>query len=151
MPALGEILRRFRFHGVPGAPTSVAVPADRTTELEAELAPVFAALEDAQRAAEDALAASERAAREHRSAAVVEAQWLVADARSGVIAARDAAASVRLAEADVECRRVRAEGRDEARRVAHVSAERIDALVDLVVARVLAWAPSSEDEGGVAP
>jgi hypothetical protein len=39
MTALGEFLRRFRFHGEPGAPAAVGVPADRSGELEAGRGP----------------------------------------------------------------------------------------------------------------
>jgi len=45
LTSLGEILRRFRFHGVPRAPAA-AVPVDRAGKYEAELAPVFWALFD---------------------------------------------------------------------------------------------------------
>jgi vacuolar-type H+-ATPase subunit H len=150
MPALGEILRRFRFHGVPGAPTAAAVPSDRTAELEGELAPVFAALEGAQRSAGDATAHAEERARARRAEAAAEGQRIVAEARAGVAAARDEAASARLAAGEEECRRVRAAGQAEAARVRRVAAQRSDALVELVVAHVLALTgtPRGEEQPG---
>lgn len=140
MPALGDVLRRFRFHGVPGAPTVVAVPADRTAELESELAPVFAALEDAQRAAADAVTAAEHRARERRAVAITEGERIVAAARAGVTAARDEAASARLTSAESEARQVIEAGRTEAARVVRVAAQRADAVAELVVTRILAAA-----------
>jgi len=145
MTALGEILRRFRFHGVPGAPIILGVPADRTTVLRAELAPVFAALEDAQRGAAQLVATAEHDAMDRRVAAVEEGRRLVAEAHAGSAAARTEAVDARLDVAEAECRRVLAEGQAEAQRVAHLAAERTDALVDLVVQHVMALAESAEE------
>ena len=64
--ALSDILRRFRFHGVPGAPAVVAVPADRAAEVESELAPVFATLDAAQRSSRELVAAAQSDARRSR-------------------------------------------------------------------------------------
>lgn len=138
MPALGEILRRFRFHGVPGAPTLVAVPADgRAAQLEAELAPVFAALADAQRDAADAVRTAEADARERRQAAAAEAQRIVSQAHAGVVGARDQAATDHLGLVESECARVRAAGQAEAVRIARVDASRLDGVADSIVAYVL--------------
>ncbi|HEX7745917.1 MAG TPA: hypothetical protein VF462_11720, partial [Micromonosporaceae bacterium] len=46
MPAVRELLDRFRPAGAPGAASAAGVPADRQTTASAELDPVFAALAD---------------------------------------------------------------------------------------------------------
>ena len=145
MAALGDILRRFRFHGVPGAPVLVGVPADRNAALRAELTPVFAALEDAQRGAAQLVAAAEHDAMERRTAALEEGRRLVAEAYAGSAAARTEAADARLSVAEAECRTVLADGHAEARRVGRLAAERTDALVDLVVGHVMELAALAEE------
>ncbi|HXY27566.1 MAG TPA: hypothetical protein VEH82_04735 [Acidimicrobiales bacterium] len=151
MPSLNEILRRFRFHGVPGAPALVPVPVDRTAELEAELTPVFAALAEVQGVAAATVDTAEREARARRAAAAEEARRIVAEARGRVIAARDEAAAARQAEAEAESRRVLAAGEAEAERVGRLSAARVDALAELVVTRVLALAAAEVPPGQAGP
>jgi hypothetical protein len=46
MPELRDFLARFRPAGAPGTAARAAVPADRSRELEAEVEPVLALLED---------------------------------------------------------------------------------------------------------
>ncbi len=79
--ALGDVLRRFRFHGVPGAPIAVGVPGDRTAELEAELAPVFWALEEVQRQTAELVAAAEHQVDHRRSNVIEQGRRLVTQAR----------------------------------------------------------------------
>jgi len=150
MPSLSELLRRFRFHGVPGRPALMPVPVDRRAELAAELVPVFAALAGAQRAAAAGSGAADRDARDQRLAAADQARRVVAEARAGVIAARDEAAANRLALAEAERQRVVAAGVAEAERVRRVSTTRVDALAELVVSKVLALAaePMPPDQAG---
>lgn len=138
MTALGEILRRFRFHGVPGAPSAVAVPADRAAGLEQELAPVFAALLETLESSNAVVSTAEREAERRRTDAQHNAHGLVQEARSGAAAARSQAAAARLVEADAECRRILVEGHREAERVARDAADRTPALVEQVVTHVLA-------------
>jgi len=147
-----DFLRRFRFHVVPGAPAAVPAPADRAGELEAEVAPVFAALEETQRRAAAIIAESERDAAADRASAVEHGQRLLAVARAGSAAARADAAGQRLADADRERERLLADGRVEADRIARVAAERMPALIDDVVRRVLAQAkaPPAPDAGEAA-
>jgi len=151
MPSLSEILRRFRFHGVPGTPALVPVPVDRTAEVETELTPVFAALTEVQRVAAATVDTAEREARARRAAAAEEAQRIVAEARGGVVAARDDAAAARLAEAEAERRGVLAAGETEAERVGRLSGARVDALAELVVARVLSLAAAEAPPGQEEP
>jgi len=151
--ALGEILRRFRFHGVPGAALALGVPADRTAELEAELAPVFSALEEAQRRADATVATASREAARLRADAVEHGSRLVAQARAGVGAARAEVVAARLAQASTESGRLLAAGQSEADRIGRVAAARLPDLVDQVVQRVLtlaapAEAPSPDGQAG---
>jgi hypothetical protein len=136
--SLGEILRRFRVHGAPGAPAAAGVPVDRTGEVEAELEPVFSALEDAQRHGVALVAAAERDAAGRRADAVEEGHRIVAEARIQQAAGRAEAASALLAQADGERARLLAAARMEADRIGRVTAARTPALVDDVVRRVLA-------------
>jgi hypothetical protein len=139
---VGEILRRFRFHGVPGAPATAAVPVDRGAELEAELAPVFSALEGAEaRAAEIVAVATDEADRERTAAARQGQQVLVgARGRAGVV--RAAAAASRLAQAETERARILQAAADEARRVEQLARERTPSLAEEVARRAM-----SEDPG----
>ena len=141
MSALSEILRRFRSHGVPGAPSVIAVPADRATEAAHELDPVFTALQSAQRLSREVVSAAEREAERRRAEAHEQARQLLEDARSGAPAARAQAAASRIEAGEAECSRILAEGRLEAERVARRAEDRMPALVDQVVSRVLELAP----------
>lgn len=137
MVGLGEILRRFRFHGVPGAPLAVGVPGDRTSEIARELAPVFSALEEPQRRARAMVEEAERHAARRRAEAAVHADRLLAEARAGAPAARAQVVTDRLAGAEDRSRRELAAGKAEADRVDRVVAERLPAMVDEVVRRAL--------------
>ena len=148
MAAVGDILRRFRFHGVPGAPAPAGVPVDRTAEIEAELTPVFSLLEAAQFRA-TALVEEATAETAHRRAAADEqARAILAEARSQADAARAESAAVRLAQAEGQ-RRALAEGaRHEVERIARVCADRTPELVEELVRRVFSLGEPTE---GTAP
>jgi len=135
--SLGEILRRFRFHGVPGAPAAAAVPTDRVGEYEVELAPVFAALEVAQHRASDLVAAAAMEATRRRADAVEQGHRLVADARAGAGSARTEGARAILSRADGERISLLGAAALEADRITGVAAERTPTLVDHVVRWVL--------------
>ncbi len=135
--AVGDILRRFRFHGVPGAPAPAGVPVDRTAEIEAELAPVFALLEAAQVGATTLVEeATADTARRH-AAAAEQARALLVEARSQADAARAQSAAVRLAQAQGQSRALAEGARREVERIALVCAERTPHLVEELVRRVL--------------
>lgn len=135
-----DFLRRFRVHVVPGAPAAVPAPADHGRELAAEVAPIFAAVAEAQQHAAAIISAAERDAAADRASATEQGQRLIAAARAGAAAAREGAARQRLDDADRERARVLAEGPAEADRIARVAAERLPDLIDEVVRRVLAQA-----------
>jgi len=135
--SVGEILQRFRFHGVPGAPAPAGVPVDRASEIEAELAPVFSFLEAAQHRAEEMLedATAEAARRLAESAA--HARRILAQARLDADAAREDSAAEHLARAEQQRSALVAQARSEAERIARVAPERTPGLVEELVRRVL--------------
>ena len=138
MAAVGDILRRFRFHGVPGAPAPAGVPVDRTAEIEAELAPVFSLLEAAQHRATELVEGATADAARRRAEAAEQARFILAQARTEAEAARIESATVRLTQAQREARAFADQARLEAERIARVSSERTPELVEEVVRRVLA-------------
>jgi hypothetical protein len=71
VPPLRDFLTRFRPAGSPGAAARAGVPADRSGELEAEVAPVLARLDDTEAEHERLIAQARR-----------EAEQIVATARS---------------------------------------------------------------------
>jgi hypothetical protein len=101
MPRVSEFLDRFRPAGAPGAASGAGVPSDRRAGMEAELEPVFAALDEVQReCARLRETAAERAGR-RREEAAGQARVIVARARAGAQAARaEAAADARRQAAD---------------------------------------------------
>lgn len=138
MASLGDILRRFRFHGVPGAPARAGVPADRAAELETELAPVFSLLEAAQRHADELIRRAAADAARRRAEGSEHARRIVARAHVEAEAARTESAAVRLARAEGEMRALLAEAAEEAARIERVASQRTPALVDELVRRALA-------------
>jgi len=136
--AIGEILQRFRFHGVPGAPAPASVPVDRVAAIEAELAPAFSLLEAAQQSAAELVGSATDDAARRRSEATGHAQSVLAQARLDAIAARAESAAARLALVDVQCRALTEDARAEAERIERVVAERIPGLAEELVGRVLA-------------
>lgn len=137
MPAVGDFLRRFRFHGVPGAPRPGGVPVDRTREFEAELDPVFSLLEDTQRAAGSLVEEAMADAALRRARAAEHARSIVARAASDAEVARSESISERLARAGDQRSAMLARAGEEARRIDRVSAERAPPLVEEIVRRVL--------------
>ena len=103
MPSTRDLLQRFRPAGAPGAATATGVPVDRNDERAAELAGVFALLEETVAEAERVRVAVATQARERRDRAREQALAKVAQARldaeamrtKAVAEARDAIASAR--------------------------------------------------------
>jgi hypothetical protein len=139
LATLGEILRRFRFHGVPGAPVAFGVPVDRSAELELELQPVFSLLDVDQHRATDLLKSAEVEAAHSRTIAVEQGRQLLADARVLAGAARTEVAEALLADAENERSRLIAAAQLEAARIERTATERTPILVNVVVRRVLAF------------
>ena len=114
---LSEFLRRFREAGVPGAPSAAGAPADPVLTLEAELAPIFATLKDAEDAAEALEAAGFRQAEQCRTAAAEQARALLDDARSRMAGEQAAAAAALLARSEGACAELRRQAADETIRI----------------------------------
>jgi vacuolar-type H+-ATPase subunit H len=143
MPTAGDILRRFRFHGVPGAPATSGVPVDRARQVALELAPLFALLEDTEQHAARIIEHATQDAVRQRAAGSEEAQQILAVARSDAHAARAQSAAIRLDAAEAERTALLAHARGEADRILRVGNERIPALVEELVGRVLAMGEHS--------
>ena len=134
---LADILRRFRFHVAPGAPNVVGVPVDRARAIDDELAPVFDALEDAQREADLIVASAAAEAERSRNRARDEGQARLAAAENRVAAVSAEVATATLQGADDDARRIVAEAHDRAAQIAARVDEHSPALVEQVVRRVL--------------
>lgn len=137
MATAGDILRRFRFHAVPGAPAPAGVPADRTAELEAELAPVFRTLEAAQVRAARILDEASAHAEQQRASARDHAGRIASEGRAEAAAARAESVAAGLSEAQQQRLLLLAAAQEEALRIARVSVERTPPLVEETVRRVL--------------
>ena len=138
--SLSDILRRFRPAVTPGPPAPAAVPSDLMAAAEAELAPVFAALEAATTAARQVRDEARGQAERRRRDATATAGDLLAQTRSSVDAVRADAAAKRLATLDEDRAQLQRSARAEARRVTRVGATRQGDLVEEVVAEVRATA-----------
>ncbi|AZQ39442.1 hypothetical protein EJ357_43420 [Streptomyces cyaneochromogenes] len=136
MSGFRDFLTRFRPATSPGRAAPSGVPADRSAELRAELAPPLALLEQAEveartvRERAEAAAASRRRDAERQAEAIVAAARTEADrvreraAEQALRAAKDEAAAL-LAEAE----RVAADERRRARSRTPVLADRVLVLV----------------------
>ena len=134
---LDEFLRRFREAAVPGAPAAAGAPADREATRDAELLPVFALLEDVERAVDAIEAEGRRQADERRSKAAAEAGAIVAEAHARAAGEQAAASANRLAHADDACAALRRQAAAESARIDACVAQRIPPLVAEVVEKVL--------------
>jgi vacuolar-type H+-ATPase subunit H len=115
VPAVRDLLERFRPAGAPGAATAAGVPADRRASVEAELEPIFASLDGAtrgcgeirltaRRAADRLLADAQQQARAlaARTATEAEAEGAAVSAQLRSHAAREAAEIAVRAAADAD-------------------------------------------------
>jgi vacuolar-type H+-ATPase subunit H len=139
--SLGSILRRFRFHGVPGA-AGFGVPVDREAQLDTELLPVLALLDAEQRHASALVVEAEREARVRTDAAEVEAQMIVAEACAQADAARAEAVARILEDAARECVYMIAAAQVEIERIALVAADRTPRLAAEIVQQTLGLSAS---------
>jgi len=146
MPKVRDILDRFRPAGPPGAASTVGVPADRLAGAEAELAPVFAALAEAERRCADTRERAEREAGRRTAQAHRMAAAIVTRARSQERAERAATAAGALAAAEAESARLSADSHQAAAKLRAEGERRLPALVDLVVARARELAESATPE-----
>ncbi|HEY5013851.1 MAG TPA: hypothetical protein VIK61_14270 [Acidimicrobiia bacterium] len=144
MATLRDFVRRFRPAGAPGAAAPAGVPADRVSELTAELTPVFEELRAVNQEAVDLVAEAHREAERRRLAAAGRAEELLADARQRAEVERAAAAAAAV-EAAVDERAVLLDrARRDAEDLAGRAAERMPIFVDRVVAEVRATGADRE-------
>lgn len=92
MPRSRDILQRFRPAGTPGAASPAGVPADRVSEMAAELEPVFALLSATQEEASRVRSVAEQEAEQRRVQAIARAGAIVAAAHRQAAAERADAA-----------------------------------------------------------
>jgi hypothetical protein len=144
MATLRDFVRRFRPVATPGAAAPAGVPVDRFTELSAELAPVFKALEETNRDATQLVTDTRAEADRRRTARAEAAETVLAAAREQAEAARSAAVAAAVDEAAAE----RVALLDDAPQDAEEIARRADARQEEWVARVVALvrATSAEEE-----
>jgi len=147
VPHVRDFLSRFRPAGAPG-PGRAAVPADRRRELESELGPVLALLDEPSAECADILSAAQRDAERIVSTARAEAQGLTSAARER--AADHAAELVRqaVAAARTEAAAIVAAGEAEAASITERSRERVPALAGRAVALIREL---GQDDGTATP
>ena len=129
-----SVLDRFRPAGAPGGAAPAGVPADRSAAVAAELAVVFAQLDDTEREADRVRAAGLAEAERVRQAAAQRSAAVVADAHQRAEAERAAAGADRQRTALEEDQRILAAATAEGQRVRAVSEQRLPEYVDRVVA-----------------
>jgi vacuolar-type H+-ATPase subunit H len=139
--SVDEILRRFRFLAVPGAPAPAGVPVDRAAALESELAPVFASLEPWERRVREMTEEAASRAVDIRAEGTRRAQALLAAGAAEAARASASSASAVLAEADEKAGSILDIARHRARRVPSSTDERVVALAAEVVRRVVGELP----------
>lgn len=140
MPNVRDFLDRFRPAGSPGSASAIGVPADRRADAEEELAPVFAALQDADRRCADLQRQADEEARRELERARKTASELVDHARSRCADERAATAARAAGEAASEADRILDRGRRAAGEDRATAERRSPELVAQAVARARAWA-----------
>ncbi len=138
MPRVSDLLDKFRPAGAPGPAGTVGVPGDRRAAAEAELAPVFAAIEDVERVCARLRNSSRSAADERIRTGTAEAELLIARAHQDAEAERAAAAARVRGPAADELAAIHAQAEKAADLVRRRAAERLPRLVAKVTAHVRA-------------
>ncbi|MCZ4602789.1 hypothetical protein O3S80_03170 [Streptomyces sp. Lzd4kr] len=137
MTGFRDILTRFRPAATPGRAAPSGVPADRSAELRAELAPPLALLGQAEAEARTVRERAEAAAAARRQSAEQQAEAIVAAARAEADGVRERAADQALRAAEGEAAALLAEAEREAAAVRDRAGRRTPALVGRVVALVM--------------
>jgi len=138
LPPLGELLRRFRFLGVPGAPAAVGVPIDRRALRAAEVAPVLEALHGAEAEATAIVARAEHDAARRRQSSAARAHSIIAEAGGRAGAVRAEATAALLADARARSAQIVDEAHQAVAALDRRAARGSSVVVDELVARVLA-------------
>ncbi|MFF7647562.1 hypothetical protein [Streptomyces canus] len=153
MTGFRDFLTRFRPVASPGRAAPGGVPADRSAELHAELAPPLALLGQAEADARSVRECADTAAAARLREAEVLAEEIVADAREQARRARERAAERSLRAAEAEAAELLAEAEREAAAVRDRARSRTPALTERALASVLeditaAREPATSPEAG---
>ncbi|QIZ38699.1 hypothetical protein [Saccharopolyspora sp. ASAGF58] len=137
MRGIRGFFERFRSAGTPGAAVRPGVPVDRVAEASAELAPVFALLEDAEAEAERICARGREEAAQIRQQAQAQAEAIIADAnlRAEAVRADVVAEARRVVERESESAATLAN--ETAARLRDRARGRMPVLVDRAVSAAL--------------
>lgn len=138
MPSVRDFLARFRRSLTPPGPAlaRMAPPADARASLEAELAPIFAWVDDVESRATARVDVAERRAAEVVKAAHADAEVLLRRTDRGLAALRARSAEERRSQVSDELEQIHAEAVAEAARVREQAQTTIPALVERVMAGV---------------
>jgi vacuolar-type H+-ATPase subunit H len=146
MSSLSNLLRRFRYGGIPGAAVASAVPVDHRAELEAELGPVLIKFAEVDSDATNLLAEADSRAAEELATAQSRAQELVLQARRNAPRLRAQATVDVVARAEQQAQAIADGARGDAERIDALSAEHIRPLAASIVLDLLqhdfAWIDS---------
>lgn len=137
MASLRDLLQRYRPVGTPGAAARPGVPADRATEVAAELEPVLALLAGTEEEVRGLRAEAHEQARRIREQAAREAEDLVAEAREGVSEVRARSAARARAEAAPDGERLVDAARESVRRMRERAGAAMPEHVEKAVALAL--------------
>lgn len=138
MAGLRDVLQRFRPVAVPGAPTGGAVPADRASEQAAELAPVFALLDETEAEARAIRVRGDAEAAEIRQEAARRAEAILRDARARAAQEREHAASQARSQAEIDCAALVHLARARAQSLTARAEPRVREYAEQIVARTAA-------------
>jgi vacuolar-type H+-ATPase subunit H len=134
MPPLGNFLTRFRPAGSPGG--AAGVPADRSGELESEVAPVLVLLDDTEAERERLITQARRDAEQMVAAARSEAGAIAADAARRAESVREQAARQLMTAAREQAARTTEDAGQQAAQIRELARQRMPALVSRVVGTI---------------
>ena len=136
MPGVGDVLRRFRPVGSPGAAAVAGVPADRIGELAAELAPVFQLLDETLQECVRIRAEATREATRRQVVGWAEVKGLSQQARDHAAVERSDGVLRRRQEYERERQAELARAAEAAAQLRRVAEARLPALIQEIVSRV---------------
>jgi hypothetical protein len=134
VPPLRDFLTRFRPAGSPGA--AAAVPADRSGELESEVVPVLALLDDSTAERDRIITQAQRDAERTVAAARYAADAIAADAARQAETIREQAARQVMAAAQEQAARTVEDARRQAAQTCELARQRMPALVSCAVGTI---------------
>jgi vacuolar-type H+-ATPase subunit H len=136
MPQLRDFLARYRPAGSPGAAARAGVPADRSGELESEVAPVLALLADTEAERERLITQARRDAEQIVAAARSAAATIAADAGQHAETVREQAAQQVMVRARERAARTAEDARQQAAQTRELARQRIPGLVSRIVGTI---------------